>query len=25
MLPDFRLAGTPDGLIEWHDRSENSA
>jgi hypothetical protein len=22
MLPDFRLAGTPDGLIEWPDRSE---
>jgi hypothetical protein len=22
MLPDFRLAGTPDGLIEWSDRSE---
>jgi hypothetical protein len=22
MLPDFRLAGTPDGLIEWRDRSE---
>ena len=22
MLPDFRLAGTPDGLIEWQDRSE---
>jgi hypothetical protein len=21
MLPDFRLAGTPDGLIEWQDRS----
>jgi hypothetical protein len=21
-LPDFRLAGTPDGLIEWQDRSE---
>ena len=21
-LPDFRLAGTPDGLIEWSDRSE---
>ena len=21
-LPDFRLAGTPDGLIEWKDRSE---
>ena len=22
MLPAFRLAGTPDGLIEWPDRSE---
>jgi hypothetical protein len=22
VLPGFRLAGTPDGLIEWHDRSE---
>ena len=22
MLPDFRLAGTPDGLIEWPDQSE---
>ena len=22
MLLDFRLAGTPDGLIEWQDRSE---
>ena len=22
MLPGFRLAGTPDGLIEWPDRSE---
>src|SRR5215472_16024076 len=22
MLPDFRLAGTPDGLVEWQDRSE---
>jgi hypothetical protein len=22
MLPDFRLAGTPDGLIEWLDKSE---
>jgi len=22
MLPDFRLACTPDGLIEWQDRSE---
>jgi len=22
MLPDFRIAGTPDGLIEWRDRSE---
>ena len=22
LLPDFRLAGTPDGLIEWEDRSE---
>jgi hypothetical protein len=22
MLPDFRLAGTPDGLVEWPDRSE---
>ena len=22
MLPDFRIAGTPDGLIEWQDRSE---
>jgi hypothetical protein len=22
MLPGFRLAGTPDGLIEWSDRSE---
>ena len=22
VLPDFRLAGTPDGLIEWQDRSE---
>jgi hypothetical protein len=22
MLPDFRLAGTPDGLIEWQDQSE---
>jgi hypothetical protein len=22
MLPSFRLAGTPDGLIEWPDRSE---
>jgi hypothetical protein len=22
ILPDFRLAGTPDGLIEWPDRSE---
>jgi hypothetical protein len=22
MLPDFRLAGTPDGLIVWGDRSE---
>jgi hypothetical protein len=22
MLPEFRLAGTPDGLIEWPDRSE---
>jgi hypothetical protein len=22
MLPDFHLAGTPDGLIEWQDRSE---
>jgi hypothetical protein len=22
MLPDFRLAGTPDGLIEWPDKSE---
>ena len=22
MLPGFRLAGTPDGLIEWQDRSE---
>ena len=22
MLPNFRLAGTPDGLIEWRDRSE---
>jgi hypothetical protein len=22
MLPNFRLAGTPDGLIEWQDRSE---
>ena len=21
-LPNFRLAGTPDGLIEWQDRSE---
>jgi hypothetical protein len=21
-LPNFRLAGTPDGLIEWRDRSE---
>ena len=23
MLPDFRLAGTPDGLIIWPDRSES--
>ena len=23
MLPGFRLAGTPDGLIEWPDRSES--
>jgi hypothetical protein len=23
MLPDFRLAGTPDGLIEWNDKSES--
>jgi hypothetical protein len=23
VLPDFRLAGTPDGLIEWPDRSES--
>ena len=23
MLPDFRLAGTPDGLIEWPDRAES--
>jgi hypothetical protein len=23
MLPDFRLAGTPDGLIEWPDRLES--
>src|SRR5262249_50884941 len=23
-LPDFRLAGTPDGLIEWQDRSETA-
>jgi hypothetical protein len=23
MLPDFRLAGTPDGLIEWPDKSES--
>ena len=22
LLPDFRLAGTPDGLIQWEDRSE---
>jgi hypothetical protein len=22
MLSDFRLAGTPDGLIEWPDRSD---
>src|SRR5262249_60579662 len=22
ILPEFRLAGTPDGLIEWQDRSE---
>src|SRR5262245_9162806 len=22
MLPDFRLAGTPDGLIEWCDQSQ---
>src|SRR5262249_59366801 len=22
MLPEFRLAGTPDGLIEWQDQSE---
>jgi hypothetical protein len=22
MLPDFRLAGTPDGLIAWQDQSE---
>src|SRR5262249_52669718 len=22
MLPNFRLAGTPDGLIEWRDQSE---
>jgi hypothetical protein len=22
MLPDFRIAGTPDGLIEWQDQSE---
>src|SRR5262249_56903960 len=22
MLPAFRLAGTPDGLIEWSDQSE---
>jgi hypothetical protein len=22
MVPDFRLAGTPDGLIEWKDQSE---
>jgi hypothetical protein len=22
MLPDFRLAGTPDGLIKWQDQSE---
>lgn len=22
LLPDFRLAGTPDGLIKWPDRSE---
>jgi hypothetical protein len=22
MLPGFRLAGTPDGLVEWPDRSE---
>src|SRR5262249_4963771 len=22
VLPDFRLAGTPDGLIEWQDQSE---
>jgi hypothetical protein len=24
VLPGFRLAGTPDGLIEWSDRSESS-
>ena len=24
MLPGFRLAGTPDGLIEWPDRSETA-
>ena len=24
MLPDLRLAGTPDGLIEWEDRSETT-
>jgi hypothetical protein len=24
MLPDFRLAGTPDGLIEWRDQSETA-
>ena len=23
-LPDFRLAGTPDGLIEWPDQSEHA-
>jgi hypothetical protein len=23
-LPDFRIAGTPDGLIEWRDRSETA-
>jgi hypothetical protein len=24
MLPEFRIAGTPDGLIEWPDKSESA-
>jgi hypothetical protein len=24
MLPEYRLAGTPDGLIEWPDKSEST-